>query len=52
MMADEEEMFEEIVAPANGSGVRSFLYVINGISLVGEMVGDGSNTLVIILVAR
>jgi hypothetical protein len=48
MMADEEGMFDEIVASADGSRVRSFLCVINGIFLVGERVGDGSNTIRII----
>jgi hypothetical protein len=52
MMADEEGMSNEIFASVDGSGVRSFLCVINGIFLVRERVGDGSNTLGILWVAR
>jgi hypothetical protein len=46
-MADEEGMSDRSAASAGNSGI---LYVINGIFLVGERVGDKSTTLGIIWV--
>jgi hypothetical protein len=50
MMANEEGTFGIGSVVVDGSGVHSFLYVINGIFLVGERVGDKLTNLEIIWV--
>jgi hypothetical protein len=48
VMAGEEEMSDKVAVSTDGSGVCSFLCIINDMFLVGERVGDRSNTLGII----